>query len=63
MESRNRNNVRPHLEQLEDRLAPTTLTVTPSTSTTLPSHVPSDLTIGAAASHATAHVSGVAVIS
>ena len=56
MQSRNWNNVRPHLEQLEDRLSPTTLTVTPQ-ATAVPSSapVPSGLTIGAAASAAAQH--------
>jgi hypothetical protein len=55
-----------HLETLEDRLAPTALTVTPRA--TLPAaataHVPSGLTIGAAASaaQATAHSGGAVVI-
>ena len=54
------------LEPLEDRLAPTTLTVVPRA--TLPdaavAHVPTGLTIGAAASHsqATDHSGGVVTI-
>ena len=60
------NQFRLRLEALEDRLAPTALTVTPPA--TLPAaavaHVPSGLTIGAAASaaQATAHSGGVVVI-
>jgi hypothetical protein len=52
------------LEELEDRLAPTTLTVTPHATLPAAAHVPSALTIGATASHsqATAYSGGVVVI-
>ena len=63
MQLSKRNSVRPRLEQLEDRLAPTTLTVTLTPTLPTSAHVPSGQTIGAAASaaQASAH-SGVVVI-
>jgi hypothetical protein len=55
--------VRPRLESLEDRLAPTTLTVTPPATLPAAAHVPSAQTIGAAASASQAsHSGGVVVI-
>ena len=57
------NRFRLRLEELEDRLAPTTLTVTPPATLPAAAHVPSALTIGAAASHSqAAHSGGVVVI-
>jgi hypothetical protein len=64
METRNQNRLRLRVEQLEDRLAPTVLTVTPPVTLPSSAHAPSGLTIGAAASHAqaTAHSAGVVMI-
>jgi len=52
MQLSKRNSVRPRLEQLEDRLAPTTLAVTPTPTLPTSAHVPNGQTIGTAASAA-----------
>jgi hypothetical protein len=63
MELRGQNKVRPRVEQLEDRVTPTTLTVHPHAVLPAAAAVPTGLTIGAAASAAQAtHSGGVAVI-
>ena len=59
MELRKQNSVRPQLEQLEDRLSPTTLTVTPPVPAAHPlpatAKPPQARMIGDAASHASSH--------
>jgi hypothetical protein len=64
MEPRTKNSFRPNLEHLEDRLTPTTLTVTPPATLPAAAHVPVAHVIGDAASaaQATAHSGGVVVI-
>jgi hypothetical protein len=64
MKLQNKSSFRPKLEHLEDRLAPTTLTVRPPATLPAAAHVPVAQVIGAAASaaQATAHSGGVVVI-